>query len=132
VRILRIQPSLDPPGGGDFVAAWMLQALRDGHELSLLAWRPPDLAACNRYYGTSLRAGDFRLHVVPGLVRALGRLTPTPTSFLKDTYLVRRSFPLTAPYDVVMTCNNETDFGRPGIQYIHYPKVGMARLRAVR
>jgi glycosyltransferase involved in cell wall biosynthesis len=127
VRILLVQPSLDPPGGGNLVAAWMLQALRDEHELALLAWKPPDLAACNRYYGTSLRAGDFRLHLVPGPVRWLGRLTPTPLSLLKDTYLVRRSFALTAAYDVVMTCNNEADFGRAGIQFIHYPKIGMAR-----
>jgi glycosyltransferase involved in cell wall biosynthesis len=127
VKILLVQPSLDPPGGGNLVGVWMLQALRDDHELALLAWKPPDLAACNRHYGTSLRTDDFRLHVVPGPVRWLGRLTPTPVSLLKDTYLVRRSFALAAAYDVVITGNNEADFGRTGIQYIHYPKVGMAR-----
>lgn len=125
MKVLLVQPRLDPPGGGNLVAAWMLQALRDEHELGLLAWAPPDLAACNRHYGTSLRDEDFRLHLVPDAIRRLGSLTPTPVSLLKDTYLVRRSFAL--PYDVVMTCNNEADFGRRGIQYVHYPKIGMTR-----
>jgi glycosyltransferase involved in cell wall biosynthesis len=108
----------------------MLEALRDEHELSLLTWEPPDLAACNRYFGTSLRPGDFRLHLVPAVVRRLGRLTPTSASLLKHTYLVRSGHALAARHDVVLGANNEVDFGRPGVQYIHYPKIGMARPEA--
>jgi glycosyltransferase involved in cell wall biosynthesis len=127
VRVLLVQPQLDPPGGGNLVAAWILQALRDEHELSLLAWRAPDLPACNRHYGTSLRDGDFTLHLVPTAARALARLSPTPAGLLKDAYLMRRSRRLAARHDVVIGCNNEADFGRPGIQYVHYPKLAMVR-----
>lgn len=127
MRVLLVQPSLDPPGGGNLVAAWMLEALRDEHALSLLSWAPPDLDACNRHYGTSLGPGDFALHCVPATARRLARLTPTPMGLLKDTYLVRRSAALADRHDVVMTCNNEADFGCRGIQYVHYPKVAMTR-----
>src|SRR5262249_49770708 len=127
VRILLVQPSLDPPGGGNLVAAWMLQALRDEHALSLLTWRAPDLAACNRHYGTSLHDGDFALHCVPPLARLVGRLSPTSLSLLKDAYLARRARGVVPPHDLAMTCNNELDFGRRGIQYIHYPRLTMER-----
>jgi glycosyltransferase involved in cell wall biosynthesis len=127
VRILIVQPSLDPPGGGNLVAAWMLQALRDEHELSLLVGKAPDLAACNRHYGTSLRPRDFELRCLPALGRWAARLAPTPMSMLKDARLMRRSFALAARHDLVMACNNEVDFGRRGIQYVHYAKTGMTR-----
>jgi glycosyltransferase involved in cell wall biosynthesis len=127
VKVLLVQPSIDPPRGDHLVAAWMLQALRDEHELSLCTWKDPDLAACNRYYGTSLRAGDFEIRLVPDPLRPLGRLIPTPLALLKNAYLMRRSVPLAARHDIVMTCSNEADFGRPGIQYVFYPKLDMAR-----
>lgn len=38
-RVLIVQPSLQPPGGGNAVAAWVLEALRDDCEVSLLSWR---------------------------------------------------------------------------------------------
>jgi len=127
VKILLVQPSIDPPGGGNLVAAWMLQALREDYELSLCTWKAPDLAACNRHYGTILRAGDFEVHVAPRPVRWLGGLTPTPLALLKDACLMRRSVPLAARHEIVVTCNNEADFGRPGIQYVHYPKFDPVR-----
>ena len=126
-KILLVQPSLDPPGGGNLVAAWMLQALREDHALSLLTWQPPDLAACNRHFGTALREDDYQLHCAPPLVRRLARVSPTPAALLKDAYLMRRARDLAAEHDVAITCNNETDFGRRGIQYISYPKLSPVR-----
>ena len=127
MKVLLVQPSLDPPGGGNLVAAWMLEALRGEHALSLLTWQPPDVAACNRHYGTSLRGGDFAIYSVPALARRLGRLSPTPLALLKDAYLMRRGQALAADHDLVLTCNNEGDFGRRAIQYIHYPKLDRQR-----
>jgi glycosyltransferase involved in cell wall biosynthesis len=127
VRVLFVQPALDPPGGGNLVAAWMLEALRDEHALHLVAWRPPDLDACNRFYGTSLRPFDFELELVPAAARWLARPSPLPLALLRHAYLVRRSARQVPRHDVLVTADNETDFGRRGIQYVHYPKLAMAR-----
>ena len=77
-RVLILQPSLQPPGGGSAVAAWILEALKDDYELHLFAWEPQRLAPVNREYGTDLRPSDFTLHVVPATVRRLLRLAPIP------------------------------------------------------
>ena len=39
-RVLLVQPSMQPPGGGNGVAAWMLQALAREHHVTVLSWRP--------------------------------------------------------------------------------------------
>jgi hypothetical protein len=54
-RVLVVQPSLQPPGGGNAVAAWMLQALVASYDVTALTWKEIDLDAINRYYGTSIR-----------------------------------------------------------------------------
>ena len=66
MRILFAQPSLQPPGGGNAVAAWMVQALENEHELTLLTWSGLDLTAVNRFNGTRLQPGRFRTLRVPG------------------------------------------------------------------
>jgi glycosyltransferase involved in cell wall biosynthesis len=127
MKVLLVQPSLAPPGGGNLVAAWMLEALRDEHELTLLAWEPPDLAACNRYFGTSLRATDVAVELAPAVLRRLAACSPIPLALLRHSLLLRRAVTVAARHDVVLTANNEADFGRRGIQYVHYPKLDFVR-----
>jgi hypothetical protein len=46
VRILLVQRSLEPPGGGNAVAAWMIHALAGPHEVATLTaspWKPAAL-----------------------------------------------------------------------------------------
>ena len=64
-RILLVQPSMQPPGGGNGVAAWMLQALVSEHRVTVLSWRPVEVDPINRFFGTRLRASDFDSIVVP-------------------------------------------------------------------
>jgi glycosyltransferase involved in cell wall biosynthesis len=127
VRVLLVQPSIAPPGGGNLVAAWMLEALRDEHRVTLLAWEAPDLAACNRFFGTSLRPGDFDLRLAPRIARRIGALTPTPLALVKHGLLLREARRLAPDYDLLVTADNEADFGRRGIQYVHYPKLDLER-----
>ena len=120
-KILVIQPNLQPPGGGQSVCAWMLQALRDSYDVSVLSWRPVDLEPINHFFGTSLTAGDMTLYRVnPVLARLLDSL-PTTASLLRTAILLRQARRMGQRFDVLVTGNNEADFGRPGIQYIHYP-----------
>lgn len=125
-RVLVVRLSLDPPGGGRAVAAWMIEALRDVHQVGVLSWVPVDLAAINRHYGTSLQPSDVTLHGPPA---ALARCVPRGgLERWKYSYLLRRCRKLHADYDVFIGVNNEADFGVPGIQYIHYTGAYDSRL----
>jgi glycosyltransferase involved in cell wall biosynthesis len=124
-RVLMVQPSMNPPGGGNSVAAWMLEALRSDHRITLLTWEIPRLEAINRFYGTSLHPSDFELTLMPRLLRAIARWTPTPMALVKDNYLLLRCRRMAGNFDVVISVNNEVDVGRRGIQYIHYPKLSL-------
>src|SRR5262249_45459215 len=73
-RLLFLYPREGVHGGGEVLAAWMIQALRDEHDLSVLAWRPLDVAGLNATSETSLRADDWRLVRPPAAVRATGDL----------------------------------------------------------
>jgi glycosyltransferase involved in cell wall biosynthesis len=119
-RVLVVQPYLGPPGGGNGLVAWILQALQEEHEVTVLTWKPVSLAVVNRYFGTRLDPARIRVRSVPRLVYAL--LPNGPLSLLQHNLLLRWCKRVAARYDVVLSGNNESDFGRPGIQYVHYPR----------
>jgi glycosyltransferase involved in cell wall biosynthesis len=121
MRVLIAQPSLQPPGGANAVAAWMIQALYPHHDVSTLTVRPVDLAAINRFYGTSIDPGAITTQIVPSRLSALLRRAPLPLNLLKNTLFFRLARRRVGVYDVVISGNNEFDFGRPAIQYIHFP-----------
>lgn len=120
-RVLLVQPSLQPPGGGNGVAAWALQALVSTHRVTVLTWREVSVEPINRFFGTQLRASDFASLVVPRGWTVLPDRLPTPAALLKLALLMRYTRRLSADFDVILGLHNETDYGRRGIQYIHYP-----------
>ena len=120
-RVLLVQPSMQPPGGGNGVAAWMLQALVPEHDVTVLSWWPIDVDPINRFFGTSLRAGDFATLVAPRPYRAAIDLLPFPAALLRSSLLMRYTRRVTDDFDVIIGAHNETDYGRRGIQYVHYP-----------
>jgi glycosyltransferase involved in cell wall biosynthesis len=124
-RVLVVQPSLQPPGGGNAVAAWMVQALVERHDVSVLSWKPIDLDAVNRYYGTTIRESDIRRLDMPKLVQRPIEAMTVAAVLLKASLLFRYAKTIAPRYDVVVCGHNETDFGSRCLQYVHYP----ARLR---
>lgn len=120
-RVLFVQPSLQPPGGGNGVAAWMIQALAGDHEVTAFTWAAVDLDPINRFWGTSLRPGDLRVLRVPAPIRYLVDSVPLPLFLLRTCIMLNLARRLGAGHDVVVTANNEADFGRAGVQYVHYP-----------
>ena len=120
-RVLLVQPSLQPPGGGNGLASWVLQALVHEHRVTVLSWHPVEVEPINRFFGTDLRAGDFDTLVVPRQWSLLPDLLPTPAALIKIAFLMRYTRRVSAGFDVIFGVFNETDFGRRGIQYIHYP-----------
>ncbi|MDO8679291.1 MAG: glycosyltransferase [Acidobacteriota bacterium] len=120
-RVLLVQPSMQPPGGGNGVAAWVLQALVPEHQVTVLSWTPVDVDPINRFFGTHLQARDFQTLLVPRhWVRLVDGL-PIPATLVKLALLMRYTRRVSADFDVIFGVYNETDYGRRGIQYIHYP-----------
>ena len=120
-RVLLVQPSMQPPGGGNGVAAWVLQALVPEHRVTVLSWRPVEIEPINRFFGTHLARSDFDTIVVPGWWRVLPDHLPVPATLIKLSLLMRYTRRISAAYDVIFGVHNETDYGRRGIQYVHYP-----------
>ena len=122
MRILFVQPSLRPPGGGNGVAAWMIQALRDVHEVTVLTWDAVCLDEVNRHFGTELRPDDARfVRAHPRLADSLRHL-PTPVDLLKTALLMREGRARASGYDLAISGNNEADLGDRALQYVHYPR----------
>lgn len=120
-RVLLVQPSMQPPGGGNGVAAWILQALAPDHRVTVLSWTPVDVIPINRFFGTDLKPGAFDTLVVPWHWRLIPDRLPVPAALIRLSLLMRYTRRVSAGFDVIFGVFNETDFGRRGIQYIHYP-----------
>lgn len=123
-RILILQTTLLPYGGGAGVAAWALEALAEDYAVDLLTWKPLDLAAVDRYYGTRLTAASIRVLAGPAwLKRTIDAIDPDPNSAQPAALLMRaaRLLGRGSRYAASLSFINETDFGRRIIQYIHYP-----------
>jgi glycosyltransferase involved in cell wall biosynthesis len=122
-RVLIAHPHVYSSGGGNAVAAWALQALREEFEVTLCTLGPVDIEAVNRNFGTSLCDGDFRVRIAPAFWQGVLRYSPTPGGLLRQCVIMRWAQDLDRenPFDVLLSTQNETDFGRPGVQYVHFP-----------
>jgi len=120
-RILVYSCRLIPHGGGAGVAAWILEALRQDYAVTLLTSEPVDLTLLDRYFGTSLTGSDLQVRTMAPLVRGFLGLDPDPGSIQKRVYLLRLCKRVRHQYDLVVSADNEGDFGPPAIQYIHWP-----------
>jgi glycosyltransferase involved in cell wall biosynthesis len=120
-RVLLVQPSMQPPGGGNGVAAWMLHALAREHRVTVLSWRPVEIESINRFFGTDLRRGQFDTVVLPRRWTFLPDRLPIPAALVRLGLLMRYTRRISDAFDVIVGVHNEADFGRRGIQYVHYP-----------
>jgi len=117
-RLLLIERKLDAQGGVAAVASWILQALSRDYDLTLLCWKSPDLEAMNRFFGTSLQEGDFKVIATNPVIRRIVALDPDPGSIQSWCVLLRRCKRIQHRYDLVLGGELEADFGVPGIQYL--------------
>ena len=120
-RVLIVQPSLQPPGGGNGVAAWVLQALVRDYDVTVLSWTPVNVDPINRFFGTHLDQDQFTTVIVPWHWRVVPDHLPVPAVLVKLSLLMRYTRRVSPGFDVVFGLFNEVDYGRKGIQYIHYP-----------
>jgi glycosyltransferase involved in cell wall biosynthesis len=121
-RVLIVKPSLLPPGGGETVAAWMIEALKDAYDVALVSWTRPDFKRVNEAYATSIRDEDVDMYTVARPIRLAIDCVPTRAALLKGSVLVRLARRVSRPSDLLISAENEADFGRRAIQYVHYPR----------
>jgi glycosyltransferase involved in cell wall biosynthesis len=122
-RVLIGHPHVSHKGGGNAVAAWALQALREDFDVTLATLHPVDFEAVNTSFGTDLAPGDFRLRVAPHSYHWLMRLVPTRGALLSICLTMRWTKRVDSGrrFDALLSTQNEADFGRRGLQYVHYP-----------
>lgn len=126
MRIFVIQPHLEPFGGGAGVCAWMLQALKDHHQVTFFCWRAPDFDTVNRFYGTSIRPSEIAVReVLPFLPRPA--VSPRLARLLLHWILL--ALARRARADLRISVEEENDLGGRGIQYVHIPRHGGLRDR---
>lgn len=121
-RVLIVQPSLQPPGGGQAVAAWMIEALKDRYDVTVVMWQAADLAAVDRCYGTSLHESRVAIQCVPTAMRWLLQPIPLRLALLRASLLARYARRLAPAHHVLVSADNETALGPRAIQYVHYPR----------
>ena len=117
-RLLVVERKLDTQGGVAAVGAWTLQALSRDYDVTLLCWKRPDLEAMNRFFGTSLADGDFKVIATHTIIRRIVALDPDPGSIQSWCVLLRRCKAIQHRYDLTVGAEIEADFGVPGIQYL--------------
>ncbi|MEM7144375.1 MAG: glycosyltransferase [Verrucomicrobiota bacterium] len=133
-QILLVHPSLGPPGGGEGLAACLIQGILDAkkYHLTIACLEPPDFEGLNQFFDTALDPQHPRLTIVASpdkarLMRSL-RMTTLPLALLEMSLLERHARNLAhkhnPPFDLFLSTCNEWSFpdSAPALQYIHYPK----------
>ena len=114
-------------GGAEAVALWMLEALKDRYDLTIVTLVNLNWAKLNAMYGTHLDDRSVKIKAVfppqwTGLIHFLYTNNKDFRAFFLHWTL--RSFKQKAQnYDLVISGYNAADLGQPGLQYIHWIKV---------
>jgi len=119
-KVLVIQRFFTSSGGANLVAANVVEALKDDYAVSVLTWKPVDLHAVNRAFGTSLNESEFQVRLPPYVLRGIIRF-PDLLLSVSSGILLRLCKKIGNNYDVLISLSNEADLGCPGIQYVHNP-----------
>lgn len=119
--VLMLQNNMNPPGGGNTVSLWILEAIKRDYEVTVLTWEQVDFEVINEFYGTSFKTSDFNIITAPNWIRLLLKWVPDPWQWQRFCILMRICKRIQQRFDILLSAHDETDFGRAGIQYVHYP-----------
>ena len=120
MRILLVQRSLRPPGGGNAVAAWMVHALAGEHDVETLTLSAWSRAETNAFYGTAI-PDRITQHVAPAPWSWLAQLPEHRAARLRMCAVLREARLLSPRFDLLITADNYGPFAKPGMQYLHFP-----------
>jgi len=112
-RIGVVHPRLAAGGGSEAVALWILFALQDVAELTLMTSGPVDLVRLNDQYGTRVEASRVRIMSLP-LLPGLG----SRFAALQSARLARFCRGRSTDFDLMISSYNVCDLGQPGLQFV--------------
>ncbi|MGD2246724.1 MAG: glycosyltransferase [Candidatus Aminicenantes bacterium] len=101
-------------GGGVIQGIWVLEALKDSHDLTLITTGNVNFKKLNTYCGTSIKSDEIKILKVPHFVL---NHTDRFTS-LRFSALNRFSKKISPSFDIMFSTYSVMDFGQRGIQYI--------------
>ena len=101
-------------GGSESNVMWLIEALKQDCDVTVVTTRGWNLAALNEFYGTEVRQDEVKVRIAP--VPLLPRnLT---ASALRGACYQRFAFQIAREYDVRISAYNPTDWGLPAIHFI--------------
>ena len=107
-------------GGAEALCVWVVYALKDEFDIDLIVTTEENVNTLkiNKFFGTNFRENDF----------SIIRLKYPVSGYILNSHLIQRYFKFNSKkYYFVISTNNEMDFGKKGIQYIHYPVLNIAK-----
>lgn len=101
-------------GGSEAVAMWLIEALKDDHDVTVLTTGGWNLAELNAHYGTQVSAQQVTVRIapIPWLARRLD------AAALRAACFQRFARTIAGEYDVRISAYNLTDWGHPAVHFI--------------
>ncbi len=107
-------------GGSEAVAAWVLHSLQDEYRLTLLTFdQKINVERLNNFYGTRIDGEKVKIK----RIQSLSFLNRNMSKFavFRQHLMMRECKKLVRDFDLFFSTYNEMDFGKPGLQYVHFP-----------
>jgi glycosyltransferase involved in cell wall biosynthesis len=105
-------------GGGEAVSAWIVEGLKEQYDITIITSNNLLINKVNSFYGTQLSPEDIKIFhpPLPRLLRESRGLW-----LFKQHLTMRYCKSVAANFNLLFSTFNEMDFGRAGVQYIHFP-----------
>src|ERR1700730_2021052 len=109
-----IRHSMMGRGGSEAGVMWLIEALKQDCDVTVVTTRGWDLAALNQFYGTQVQEDEVKVRIapVPLLVRNLS------AAALRGACYQRFASQIAGEYDVRISAYNPTDWGLPAVHFL--------------
>jgi len=101
-------------GGSEATALWMIEALKNEYDVSLVTTGNVDVSGLNAYYGTGLYQKEFSVMYVP---MPLGLRKTMKFAALRGRFIQRYCQKIASQFDVMIDAYSPCDFKTRGIQF---------------
>jgi len=117
-RIALIHPRLQVGGGSESCVLWMLEALKQRYEVTLITSNAVRFDDYNRFYHTHIGSDEVKtIRVPPPALLQSGRHFAALWGFRLNRYCQKHA----PEFDLMFSAFNPMDYGRAGIQYVLDP-----------
>jgi glycosyltransferase involved in cell wall biosynthesis len=101
-------------GGSESNVMWLIQALREDCEVTVLTTRGWELSKLNQFYGTSVGQSEVKVRFAP-VPRPFNRLS---AAALRGACYQRFAAKIAGEFDIRISAYNPTDWGLPAVHFV--------------